>query len=373
MTVSLLERHFLKREAAAATTVVAASVVVNLTLLVVTGVRTGGDSVRYVQGADNLLAGRPLEGMQALFPGYIALVAASTKIGAGFAGVVLAQIAVAAVATFTLFRIGVRLSNITGGTIAALLFALNLDIARWHLFVLTDSLYISCVIFAAYVVHEATERGGWSYAAAMIVVLIAASLRPQGRLLAVASAIYWVVRRPAVNSQRVAAVVAAGVMLIVVVATSGATLRAEAETPARWLGDGVVIWSHAESRLVMPKDETVDLLSAGATSVDPLRYALRHPIATARLAATRVIVEVAHVRPFYSRTHNLVAIVWLGATYVCAIVGFMRVRRQPLAHAIALIVGLHVLFIAATFADWDGRFLLYVLPLVNVYAAAALA
>jgi hypothetical protein len=35
----------------------------------------------------------------------------------------------------------------------------------------------------------------------------------------------------------------------------------------------------------------------------------------------------------------------------------------------AAIIGSHMLFVALTVADWDGRFLLYVLPLISLLAA----
>ncbi|HZR25939.1 MAG TPA: glycosyltransferase family 39 protein [Vicinamibacterales bacterium] len=373
MTVSLLDRHFLKRESAAATTVVVASLVVNLGLLAMTGVHIGGDTVRYVEGAGNLLSGRPLEGMQALFPGYIALVAASAKLGAGTLGVVVVQIAVAALATLALFRIGRRLSNVACGTIAALLFALNVDLARWHLFVLTDSLYISLVIIATYAAHEAAERGGWRYVAASVLVLVAATLRPHGRVLIVSAALYWIARRPTLRRDAVVAYAAAAILLIALAVTTGATLRAEAETPGRWLGNGVVIWSDTASQLSMPHDAVVDPAAAGATSTAPLRYAARHPIATLRLAVTRVSVELWHARRFYSRAHNAAVVALLGVTYACAVVGFLRRRHQPIAWLMAIVVASHLAFVAATFADWDGRFVLYVLPLIDVFAGAAIA
>ena len=373
MKVPLLDPHVFRRESLALSTVVATSLAVNFALLAVMGVRTGGDTIRYVEGAAHLLRGQPLEGMQALFPGYVALVAAAAKAGAGLTGVVLVQIVVAAVATAVIFRLGGSVSSVACGAIAASLFALNVDLARWHLFVLTDSLYIAFVVFATAATHAASERGGWRYAAAVLVVIVAASLRPQGRLLAIAAALYWIARRPVERRHAVARYAAAALMLIAVAVTSGATLRAEAETPARWLGNGVVIWSHEASRLPMPSDPAIDLLAADATSVAPIRYALWHPVATTRLALTRVVVELSHARPFYSRAHNVAVVLLLSVTYVCAAIGFVRIRRQPLAQLIALTIALHLVFVAATFADWDGRFLLYVLPLVNVFAAAAIA
>jgi len=351
------------------TALVAASLPVNLACVAVLGVRAGGDTPRYVEGAANL-GHRPLEGMQRLFPGYIALLAASTAAGFGAGGVVALQIVMAAVATVLLYELGRRVAYPSVGIIAAGLFVLNVDIARWHAYILTDSLYISLVVVAAYAIHIASERGGWRYAAAAAALVAAALVRPHGRLLAIAAAVYWVARRPSHASRAVA--VAAAVALIGAAAiTARGALRAEAESPGRWLGEGVVIWADPESRLPMP-GETGALTAAGATSAAPLAYAVRHPLATSRLAASRIGLELLHARRFYSTAHNAAVVVTLGPTYVLAVLGFLRLRDRPLAWLLAGIAGLHFLMVAATFADWDGRFLLYVLPLLDLFAAAGL-
>ena len=49
--------------------------------------------------------------------------------------------------------------------------------------------------------------------------------------------------------------------------------------------------------------------------------------------------------------------------------GFARTRRHALTSLLAAVIAGHLLTVALTFADWDGRFLLYVLPAIGVLAA----
>jgi len=357
-----------------------ASLLFNLLLLTWSGIHLGGDTVRYTEGAAKLAAGLPLDGIQRLFPAYIGVLAASTAVGLGNAGVVGLQILVAALAAVVLYQLGSTLAGPTAGLAAAVLFVLNVDVARWHTYVLADSLYISLVIIAAYAMHVASERGGWWYAVAVAVVVASASLRPQGRLLAIVAAGYWIARWPAMVVDRRIVIACAAVLVAGVVLSSREALKSAAETPGHWLGPGilwiekgVVVWGDPASNLMMPHDPNIDITKAEATSPEPLRYVLRHPMATARLAATRVGVELWHARRFYSRGHNAVVVCFLGIIYALALAGFVRVWRQPLARLLIAIVAAHLLMVAATFADWDGRFLLFVLPLIGVFAAAGLA
>jgi 4-amino-4-deoxy-L-arabinose transferase-like glycosyltransferase len=340
----------------------AGSALINLVSLTWSGIRHGADSVRYVEGAANLLAGRPLAGMQMLFPGYAGLLAVSTALGLGERGVILFQLALAAVATIVLYEIARQLSGPIAGGVAAAFFALNVDIVRWHSYLLTDSIYISLVVLAVYAINRAAERGGWWYPAGVFVVVAAGSMRPHGRVLGMLTAIYWLVHRPTVREGRWIGVTCAALLFAGAVLTSQAALGEEVETPSQWLHDGVVVWADPGARLAMPPGQS-----------SPVRYGLQHPWATARLAAARVGMELLHARPFYSRGHNVAVVGLLAFTYAFATAGFRRTRREPLALLILAVIALHFLIVAVTFADWDGRFLLYVLPLINVFAAVELA
>ena len=107
------------------------------------GVRTGGDSGMYLDGANALLNGQPLTGRQPSYLGYITVVAGLQAAGAGLAGIVITQLAAATVAALAVYRIAVELGGRLPGAIAVLLFALDVDTNRWHAFVLSDSLFLS--------------------------------------------------------------------------------------------------------------------------------------------------------------------------------------------------------------------------------------
>src|SRR5207244_60238 len=106
-------------------------------------------------------------------------------------GVVLTQMVVAALALLAQYDLGRRLAGSLGGVVAGALLALNPEIARWHAFILTDSLYISLVILACWAIHRAAaRRGGW-YASAFALVVAAALMRPNGWVFFPIAAGYW--------------------------------------------------------------------------------------------------------------------------------------------------------------------------------------
>jgi hypothetical protein len=104
-----------------------------------------------------------------------------------------------------------------------------------------------------------------------------------------------------------------------------------------------------------------------------LNYALRHPFASIRLGVTRVSIELIHIRPFYSSRHNIALLLMLPLLYLLALTG-MKLNRDPsLTRLIALTIAAHLFVVAITFADWDGRYLLYILPLIFLLSSCAAA
>jgi 4-amino-4-deoxy-L-arabinose transferase-like glycosyltransferase len=147
----------------------AGSIAINLGLLAILGVQRGADTVRYLASAADLLAGRFRGQNGLLYIGYNGLLAVSEAAGGGELGVIVVQFLAAACATLALYDLGRQLAGRLAGALAAAFFVIDYDIARWHLYLLTDSLYISLVPIATWAVHRAAERGGQGIGTAAVV------------------------------------------------------------------------------------------------------------------------------------------------------------------------------------------------------------
>jgi hypothetical protein len=108
----------------------------------------------------------------------------------------------------------------------------------------------------------------------------------------------------------------------------------------------------------------------GGQAAAAVGYALRHPFSTIKLMAARVAVHFAHVRPFYSRSHNAVIVLWLIPMYAAALYALARLGAAPLAVWIVAAIASQTLVVALTHAEWDGRYLAHVLPLIDTLAGA---
>jgi hypothetical protein len=88
----------------------------------------------------------------------------------------------------------------------------------------------------------------------------------------------------------------------------------------------------------------------------------------ARLVGSRIVVEAAHTRSFYSTKHNVAIWLTFPLLYLSAGFGCFSQRRAPLTSLSLSLIALQLGIVGLTGADWDGRFILTVFPLIMLYS-----
>jgi len=343
--------------------VVCASLAINFAILANRGVFLGADSLRYLDGADRVLHHAGLVGKQRSYSGYIFFLVFLRYLHLNNVGVAIVQVCVAAVAGLGLYELAKHLAGQMAGLLAAILFLLNPDIFRWNLFVLTDALYIDFVILACWAIWRASGSL-LTKTLAFAVVLFASSIRPNGWPLPLIAVSYWIVLQ---MKNRLAKLILIAALFVsfgyglsrVQLFVSGI----ENENPLRALNNNVIVWGYPHPFGGALDSESVDWTKLGLRVV-------RNPVSVMKLAGLRVTAEFAHVRPFYSKLHNIALFLFLPAIYASAVYGFCQLRNEPLVLLMIAIIFYHTLIIAAFFADWDGRFLLYIFPLIGVLSSS---
>jgi 4-amino-4-deoxy-L-arabinose transferase-like glycosyltransferase len=342
------------------------------------GVQIGGDSSRYIVGGAAMLDGRLSDGPPG-YRGYEAVIALFDWLRLGLPGVVALQILAASCSLVALYSMGRRLFDERAGLASVAFHCANVDAARWHSYVLTDSLYTSGLVLTVWAAHRAMHPSGGPriagarrYGLAALALVATASVRPEGIVLVTVVIGYWITRALQSGTRR-----RVPLLILVLVGTAGvAGLAADSAirygtglaTDASLLRQGVVVYGYDGWRVRMASEAGPDARPGGSAS-----YVLRHPVAYMRLALARVGAEIAHVRPFHSTRHNTVIVLALIPVYGLGLAGTLRARDRSLARLIVAVIAGHLAIVAVTFADWDGRFLSHVLPLVTALAAAGVA
>jgi hypothetical protein len=76
------------------------------------------------------------------------------------------------------------------------------------------------------------------------------------------------------------------------------------------------------------------------------------------------------IRPFYSDLHNLYIILFNLFYWPAALFGFFKMNNKDNIGVILMyyLVILYTLAVGLSWADWDGRFSLYILPIIFIFA-----
>jgi 4-amino-4-deoxy-L-arabinose transferase-like glycosyltransferase len=340
---------------------VAASLAINIGIARYSGIHIGVDSRGYIDSATAFLTGTPSVDRPGGWVLLRFIIAGSLSLTGGLVGVIAIQIAAAALAVWSTYELAREIGGITAAVGAALTLLVNIDVARFHVYVLTDSLYTSLLVFATLAIVRAgfASASWWWRVVAVLVLALEALLRPNGWLLPLVAIAYWA-WMPLSTRWRV--ILSCTLVLLTVAATAYGPVRDALafEQLDVYIRSGQLVTTLQDWTVPMPADPN-------ATSA--VLYVWRHPAESLALGFGRILAEVVHIRPVYSTAHNGLIVLVLLPLYGLAVVGWTRYRSTPLVGLITALIVLHLLTVAIKGADWDGRYLLFIMPLISVLAA----
>lgn len=252
-------------------------------------------------------------------------------------------------------RLATDLAGQWAGLAATLILAVNPLVAQWAQFVLTETLFFTLIMATLWAGRRVLINAEDRRSALLLATLglLAALLRPNG-VLVLGSALTIVALR-ATGGRRVQlilltwAVVGLGLWSGLIAAGQPAE-----RSLTEQLHGGIVVEGadHVRSAVTMPAPSDPMNVSMGAA----LEYVLRHPVATTRLAVTRVAVESVQVRRHYPQAVNLAVGLAMSLLFVLAATAAAQRRCRALLRA-ALLIGVPLLLmVGATFATPEGRY-----------------
>ncbi len=350
-----------------------ATIGINVAVIAALGMRVGGDTGRYVGGAERIISGQALTERQTAYIGYIWLLAVVQMLHLPIALVYAVHVLASGAAAWALARAGWRLAGAAGAVATSAGWVLLLDAHRWNAYLLTDGMFISLVAIAAALCFAADEDGPTPVLAGLAIAamaLVRINGAAYGAMLAAGLALRTR-RRPARAAFAILAVA------ILIGPTTGAVKNLLAGSGSRFSHE--VLLSDLTSGEIIRHTVAVQMPPAGPThgnvASDLVAYIAAHPLAVARVYVLRLGHYVFGFNPTYS-PHHLAAVVvqWL-ILYAGVAAGLLELnRRRRIVDAWpALIWMLQGAVVVATVGDFDGRYSLYavgaLLPLFGVGVA----
>lgn len=326
------------------------------------GPRLGGDSGRYLAGAQRLAQGLDLVEKQGDFPAYTWLVHLTGATPEAPWLLLILQAGLSLLAGLTLYHAGRGAFGRLAGLAAAALFLVWPDLQRWNLYLLTDGPFNS-VLAICLGLSLICEKRPLAWLGLLPGLLALAFLRPEGVIFYLPLAAGLVAQgRPG----QAMALLALGAVIWLARPPSP---RAVADLVEQWRL-GAVIWGHAPPLGGLELDPSA---YQGSLAGMLWRALLHDPLQVLGIMLQRAFWFLAHARPHYSTVHNwlaagsslalVVLAIWGGVTSLAG--GRQRVTAWGL-------VITQLCLVCLTWSDWDGRFFTRVTPALLLLAADAL-
>ena len=351
------------------------ALVANAAFGAILGFRDGADTSVYVPHARFLLDQGYLSPGGNRHVGYIVYLALCLKVFGTTRASVLLQTAFNALALTLLYgewRLWAKPKALWMDGIAVVAIAVNPFVLFWNWYVLAESVYTSLLacLFVSLLQWMRTGRAMPLMAGGLLTFLAwVTRSNAIGLPFAVAVGLSWHAWRERHLKKTVAVVGIAAAVLFCVAAQRllQPTLATDLMKPAILLSRGVVIWDYDATNLPMPSGYQ---MHDGGWS-DFAGYVREHPVASARVFASRVIIEAIRYRPFWSLRQNVVSTAMMVTAWLLVAVAFLR-DPDWLVRLGGILVAYHFALAALVLSDWDGRLLGHVLPIVMAMACSGL-
>lgn len=338
---------------------------INLFLLGYLGIRTGSDTQVYEAMAYALLDGNLPEGRLLWYTSYIALLAVILGLGGNYAWVVVVQIMLSGVAGILLAQAVRKMSGDTRiAFVAVLLYLAWIKIHQWNIFIYTESFFTSLAVisFAAFVL----SCKPWQYVLSGLLILLTFFTRPAGFGFLAGWLVYSLVAIPMSQQWKwVTAAVAVGVALLLLNFMLKDFVLVESYARGEIIYPDITLGLQLPADIQLPGDEYGSLVRLGL-------FVWYQPGYFMIISLTKLLLFFANVKPYFSILHNALIVLLLYPLYFFAAIGYRRFPSRQLKYFMLGFIGSQAVMVMLTSENWDGRFLVPVLPFIFMLSAVGI-
>jgi hypothetical protein len=210
------------------------------------------------------------------------------------------------------------------------------------------------------------SKYAWQYGFAFVLTLFTFFVRPTGFAFLIGLIAYLVFLIKSKIDKRLFVstfvVVTAATFLLACYMLEGADLI---DSYAR----GEVIYPNISVGLEIPADLVIPTKDAPVFA-RLFTFAFDNPVYFAKLSFYKLILFIGNVKPYFSPIHNAIIVLILYPIYIFAIIGYFRFgKTQFEKYFIVGYVASLALTVSLTSENWDGRFLMPVLPFIFLLAS----
>jgi hypothetical protein len=332
------------------------------------GPKTSVDSALYIRDANQILAGSIPEGRNVWYLGYSLFLAVVFFCKGSLQSVIILQMIFSGVAAICLYSMTTKITKQKStAIITVFLYLVWIKIHEWNTFIYTESLFTSMGVVSFSLLIQSKKN--WQYLLTGMLLTYTFFIRPAGFCF-VAGLIFFLFAQHRQKVSR-SVMILAGLFLLI-----GCSLLLN-----KMLAHYKFIESYARAEIIYPKitlgmnipDSVVIPEDNYPPLIRLIIFVWKNPLYFLKLSGLKLLLFFGNVKPYFSTIHNLCIMIFLYPLYYLAIKGWrtLNVSGKEKYFCLAYI-SMQALTIALTTENWDGRFLIPILPFIFVLSATGI-
>lgn len=348
--------------------------IVSIVLFNEHGVKNVNDSHRYLEYAANLRNGFYIDQHNFWYIGYAIFTFVIHSISKSDLAIVIAQYLLSYIAVLSIYKTSTFIFSDANKALACSLFYICfIEIISWNSYILCESVYLSltCISFYLLSLWHLRSRNVFMLILTALVVLLTMFSKPTGiALLGALSAVVlhslWTKLKH--TYLKVGAIFISSVIFILLANKMLATYLIMENYQI-----GEIIYAISTlpgkpeytSMIITPPHDLYIPSEKYSPVIRIIIFIANNPVYWVKLFCMKLFYFFSHVRPYWSVKHNLFCLFMLIPIYFYFFRGLVQnVLSNKLAIFTVTYVVLHALSVGITSVDWDGRFLMPVLPIL---------
>ena len=345
-----------------------------LTYFFLNGVKFGGDTHFYLGAAREILNGEQSILTYRSAYGFILLLLPFVYFDIPLVFLVLFQLSLTALSAWCLYKISAKFFCKLSGIICTALFLFYLPLLFLNFYILTDTLFIDIIIILTYLLVYFKK-----FYLPMIVLLVLAliTIRPNGILFlfSILICIFFLL----LNFKKYLYLSVYSLLLLTLIFPIIKILNSYIVdlNLINSISTQGIIWGYSfENNAVCSKlCLSIELINKNFENniIGIFKFISINFIDYFKIFLLKIFWLLLRARPYYSDLHNLYILIFDVVLYSSFIYGFIKRPKNSFSvNVILFFILFSITLVGLTFADWDGRFSLYFLPLIMIFSSNGL-
>ena len=353
--------------------IISSFLIVNIFLFLHYGVKIVNDTARYLEYSDAIMKqGIHFEKHNFWYLGYVLFITFFRQLSDNPGVIIFAQVSISLLAPVAIYYASWTVSEDKFSALfSALLYIFWLKISQWNFYIHPESLYVSFSSLTICSVVVSFYRKN-NFILSWLLVAVTFWIKPTGFVVGaslILSLLYVLNKKIKASAVLVTAeCLILGIAFVPLLNAMLATFNV-VETYAT----GEIIYAYSTlpdgmwRNLFIVENNHLNFPTSSTPLGRMVDFIFHNLLFFSKITALKGITFLLHVKPYFSPLHNAAIILILYPAYWFSYLG-IKIAIAPVQLFITAYIILHCVIVMLTVEDWDGRFILPLLPVIFIFA-----